>query len=30
MEEYPEGKSPLECTKVSLDGLKRVLQELGK
>jgi sugar phosphate isomerase/epimerase len=29
-EEYPDGKSSLECTKISLDGLKNVIKELGK
>ena len=29
-EEYPDGKSSLECTKISLDGFKAVLKELGK
>ena len=29
-EEYPDGKSSMECTKISLDGLKGVLKELGK
>ena len=29
-EEYPDGKSSLECTKISFDGLKNVLKELGK
>ena len=29
-EEYPDGKSSLECTKISIDGLKNVLKELGK
>jgi sugar phosphate isomerase/epimerase len=29
-EEYPDGKSSLECTKISFDGLKAVLKELGK
>ncbi len=28
-EEYPDGKSSMECTKISLDGLKGVLKELG-
>jgi len=25
-EEYPEGKTPMECTKISLDGLKAILK----
>jgi sugar phosphate isomerase/epimerase len=25
-EEYPEGKSPMECTRISLDGLKAILK----
>ena len=29
-EEYPDGKSSMECTKISLDGFKAVLKELGK
>jgi sugar phosphate isomerase/epimerase len=29
-EEYPDGKSELEATKISFDGLKAVLKELGK
>jgi sugar phosphate isomerase/epimerase len=29
-EEYPDGKSSLECTKISMDGFKNVLKELGK
>lgn len=29
-EEYPDGKSSMECTKISLEGLKGVLKELGK
>jgi sugar phosphate isomerase/epimerase len=29
-EEYPDGKSELEATKISCDGLKAVLKELGK
>jgi sugar phosphate isomerase/epimerase len=29
-EEYPEGKSSLECTRISLDGLRGVLKALGK
>ena len=24
-EDYPEGKSSMECTKISLDGLKAIL-----
>jgi sugar phosphate isomerase/epimerase len=28
-EEYPDGKSSMECTKISLDGLKAVLKDLG-
>jgi sugar phosphate isomerase/epimerase len=27
-EEYPDGKTSLECTKISLDGLKNVIKEL--
>jgi len=29
-EEYPDGKTSMECTKISLDGLKGVLKDLGK
>jgi sugar phosphate isomerase/epimerase len=29
-EEYPDGKSSMECTKISLDGLKTVLKQIGK
>lgn len=29
-EEYPDGKTSLECTKISMDGFKAVLKELGK
>jgi sugar phosphate isomerase/epimerase len=29
-EEYPDGKTSMECTKISLEGLKGVLKELGK
>lgn len=29
-EDYPEGKSSMECTKISLDGLKAILKEMGK
>jgi len=29
-EEYPDGKSSVECTKISMDGFKAVLKELGK
>lgn len=29
-EEYPDGKTSLECTKISLDGFKAVLKSLGK
>lgn len=29
-EDYPDGKSPMEATKISLDGLKRILKEMGK
>jgi len=29
-EEYPDGKTSLECTKISLDGLKAVIKDLGK
>lgn len=28
-EEYPDGKSSMECTKISLDGFKAVLKDLG-
>ena len=28
-EEYPDGKTSLECTKISMDGFKAVLKELG-
>jgi sugar phosphate isomerase/epimerase len=28
-EEYPDGKSSMECTKISLEGLKAVLKDLG-
>jgi sugar phosphate isomerase/epimerase len=29
-EEYPDGKTSMECTKISLDGFKAVLKDLGK
>ena len=29
-EDYPEGKSPMECTELSLKGLKKILKEMGK
>ena len=29
-EEYPDGKSSMDCTKISLDGFKAVLKDLGK
>jgi len=29
-EDYPDGKSSMECTKISLDGMKAVLKEMGK
>ena len=29
-EDYPDGKTSMECTKISLDGLKGVLKEMGK
>jgi len=29
-EEYPDGKSSLECTKISMDGFQAVLKSLGK
>jgi len=29
-EEYPDGKTSLECTKISLDGLKAVIKDLGQ
>ena len=28
--EYPDGKTSMESTKISLEGLKGVLKELGK
>ena len=28
-EDYPDGKSPMECTKISLEGLKKILKEMG-
>lgn len=28
-EEYPDGKTSLECTKISMDGFKAILKELG-
>ncbi|MDZ7617903.1 MAG: sugar phosphate isomerase/epimerase [Patescibacteria group bacterium] len=28
-ETYPDGKSPLECTDISLKGLRRILAEMG-
>lgn len=29
-EAYPDGKSPMECTELSLAGLKKMLKEMGK
>jgi len=29
-EDYPDGKSPMECTKISLEGLKKILKEMEK
>ena len=29
-EDYPEGKSPMECTRISIDGLKGILKGMGK
>ncbi len=29
-EDYPDGKSPMECTKISLDGLKKILKGMKK
>jgi sugar phosphate isomerase/epimerase len=29
-EDYPDGKSPMECTKISLDGFRAVLKSIGK
>ncbi|HEY3323200.1 MAG TPA: sugar phosphate isomerase/epimerase [Planctomycetota bacterium] len=29
-EAYPDGKSPMECTAISLAGLKKMLTEMGK
>jgi len=29
-EAYPDGKSPMECTELSLAGLKKILAEMGK
>lgn len=29
-EEYPDGKSPMECTKLSLDGFNSILKQMGK
>ena len=29
-EEYPDGKSPMECTRISLDGLRGILKGMGK
>jgi len=28
-ESYPDGKSPMECSKISLDGLKGILAKMG-
>ena len=28
-ENYPDGKTPMECTKISLDGLKKILATLA-
>ena len=29
-EDYPEGMTPMECTKVSFEGLKKILKDMGK
>ncbi|HVR86553.1 MAG TPA: sugar phosphate isomerase/epimerase [Planctomycetota bacterium] len=29
-EEYPDGKSAMACTKISLNGMKNILKEMGK
>ncbi len=29
-EDYPDGKSPLDCTKISLDGLSKILKGMRK
>ena len=29
-EDYPDKKSPMECTRLSLEGLKKILKEMGK
>ncbi|HVR75331.1 MAG TPA: sugar phosphate isomerase/epimerase, partial [Planctomycetota bacterium] len=29
-EDYPDGKSSMECSKISLDGLRAILKEMGK
>ncbi len=29
-EDYPDGKSSMECTKISLDGFKAILTEMGR
>lgn len=29
-EEYPDGKSPMECTKISFEGIRKILKEMGK
>ena len=29
-EDYPDGLSPTECVKISFDGLKKILADMGK
>jgi sugar phosphate isomerase/epimerase len=29
-EEYPDGKTPMEATKISLEGLRKILKDMGK
>ena len=29
-ESYPDGKSPMECSEISLGGLKQILAKMGK
>ncbi len=29
-ENYPDGKTPMECTKISLDNFRKILGEMGK
>lgn len=29
-EDYPDGKTPMECTRISLEGFKKILAEMGK